>query len=362
MGIEPRGGFSADREAVLRGFGLPPEEARDDGASDGPADRDRVVRSLADSTRGIRAPRRYWTPTAASQIDDALDPFGYDLSFEPLDDRGIAPGDPFRIVLESRHWTRRIRFRSPDGGRATDDYAALVGAVDAELLPDSLRMVRLVDDGDHWQFLAVRPVDLLRMRDRYGERVAVGGRPLLAAHQPEPGSAELEPLHGTPAGLDRRTDPSGNSRHSGGPAPGDRRDRVDASPDGYGANRARTATTEAAAATAGGDGHSSGTDRGRAESTLDGGTDRGANGENDDSHRGDPDWRLTEEEWNEWRSDPEDRSRSDDEVSMEFTQVDVAESTDGVAESTDGVAESTDGVAESDDPVERLSDTVERLL
>lgn len=190
-----------DYAAVLRGFGLSREGlgAPHDGDGDlspGAVEQDlevsrpeglfdRLRGVLARSDRGIQAPREYWSQAPAFQLSEVLEPFGYDVSFEPV---GDDVDEQFRIVLRGgpTTGTREMTFSYPDSEHGTDNYPALVHAVETRLLPEpDLRFVRLSDDGDDpWRFVLVERGRLAKLRKVYGDRVEVFDRPLLAADQP----------------------------------------------------------------------------------------------------------------------------------------------------------------------------------
>ncbi|WP_439026242.1 hypothetical protein [Haloarchaeobius sp. DT45] len=178
---------------VLRGFGLTEADIRSrHGLDDTPDGGDLVDQlddaleavteqamydhthdALADSTRGIDADRE--TEDHVDSLAAVLADVDWDLTVDGTDPLELTVTDP---AGESRFST----FDYPDHPLGPTNYPALVDAV--ESLLDGLSFVLLTETDGRWRFVLLSEEDLRALRDRYGERIRVFRRPLLAADQP----------------------------------------------------------------------------------------------------------------------------------------------------------------------------------
>jgi len=210
---------------VLEGFGLSRTDLDEPHESEGPLTPETVrwdlelddpdgayaclQQALARSRRGIEAPRRYWSQAPAFQLNDVLEPYGYEVSFEaPGGGEFGAVEDRFDVDLADGETTERMTFVYPDGPYGDDNYPALAHAVERRLLPgEDLRFVLLEGHEDAWRFVLVERDDLSTVREAFGPRVEVFGRPLLAGDQPADyvddvgGTDPSDPVEGPGAGL-----------------------------------------------------------------------------------------------------------------------------------------------------------------
>lgn len=210
-------GRPADYVRTLRGFGLTPGEiAAYHGIDEVPAgiDRraaladelsgldasaltDRLHRTLAKSQHGIDAPREYWSHAPQIHLEEVLDPYGCDVRLR--DDAGsplsrASDDGEIEIAVRDRATgeVRRTTFRYPEHPLGTDNYPALIAAVEDDILaPTSLTLVMLADRGRGWQFVLLEEDRLARLRERLGDRIAPFGEPLL--HEDDPATFAAAP-------------------------------------------------------------------------------------------------------------------------------------------------------------------------
>lgn len=147
--------------AVCRGFGLRERELRLGEPGDGP------VEALFEST---------------------VDPHERLLATLARSDRGVdAPGDADgTAVAAALRGTLRAMGRSDAATAIADADGTLferIAAVERAVLDGEYRVVRLADD-DGWRFLVTETRRLAGVREQFGQRVAVDGRPTLHADQP----------------------------------------------------------------------------------------------------------------------------------------------------------------------------------
>ncbi|WP_435363764.1 hypothetical protein [Haloarchaeobius sp. DYHT-AS-18] len=129
--------------------------------------------ALAASRRGIDADRE--TDDHRTSLTAVLERADWNLSVEDADPLELTVTDP---EGDSRSST----FSYPDHPLVTRNYPALVDAV--ESLLDGLSFVLLTEKDGRWRFVLLLDDDLAALRERYGDRIRVFRRPLLAADQP----------------------------------------------------------------------------------------------------------------------------------------------------------------------------------
>ncbi|MCT9096548.1 hypothetical protein [Haloarchaeobius sp. HME9146] len=129
--------------------------------------------ALAASHRGIDADRE--ADDHRTSLTAVLERADWGLSVED--------GDPLELtVTDPEGDSRSTTFSYPDHPLGPRNYPALVDAVEALL--DGLSFVLLTEKDGRWRFVLLPDDDLASLRERYGDRIRVFRRPLLAADQP----------------------------------------------------------------------------------------------------------------------------------------------------------------------------------
>lgn len=198
MSLEARSDPHSVYATVLRGFGLtrselpPPHDGEgevtvegvgDDLVAAGVADpHEHLIATLVDSAHGFEAPRRYWSEAPAEHLRPVLAAFGYQFTLKSEPD---GDGHTVGAALHTGESVRRMTYTYPEDGDGSDNYPALVHAIERRLLPEAgPTFVRLADDGDCWRFALVERWRLAELRELFGDRLTVFGDPLLAPQQP----------------------------------------------------------------------------------------------------------------------------------------------------------------------------------
>ncbi len=190
--------------ALLREFGLPPEDIRElhadenapsDGSLrefvarrlDGGSREDlfsTLVETLTQSRRGISATASYWNYAPEVHLDEVFEPYGCSVTFRDAAHGG--DGASVEIELEDAGGSSHtMRFEYPDTPLGDDNLPALLDAVERELLASTDLTFALLSPIDRrWRVVLLEADRLAELRRRHGERIEFAGRPLLREDQP----------------------------------------------------------------------------------------------------------------------------------------------------------------------------------
>lgn len=148
-----------------------------------------VRRTVAKAPRGVDAPVRFWTTAPETQLGGVFAALSWTFDVKSANGRSLSVDDerPYQLRVEDADGrARSTTFSFPDTPLGDDNYPALVAAINRELLYGlDCRFVQLSDGTDRWRFALVETEELARLRERFGERLTVFERPLLAADQPD---------------------------------------------------------------------------------------------------------------------------------------------------------------------------------
>lgn len=158
---------------------------------------ERLVETIVQSPRGIDAPAQYWNHAPEVHLETVLDPYDCRVSIEPA--RGVTSLSDGQYVIRftdasgQQFWTR---FEYPDSPLGTDNYPAIVTAIEETFLSCAdLTIVRLQETrARRWQFALLTDPQLEALQRRYGDRVSVFGEPLLHEDQPEAFDTDSPPV------------------------------------------------------------------------------------------------------------------------------------------------------------------------
>lgn len=137
------------------------------------------------SPRGIFSDWRYTEETAEYQINRALDSQGYEVRMEYTDGERIdvVEDTDEEFIIEGRDRDEVVtetRFRYPDTDLGVANYAALIGAINQNLLHETnFRFHQLDSTGDDWSFILLQDETYDGIVEKHGIPVEIFGRTLL---------------------------------------------------------------------------------------------------------------------------------------------------------------------------------------
>ncbi|MFW5937926.1 MAG: hypothetical protein ACOCSN_03200 [Halanaeroarchaeum sp.] len=160
-------------------------------ANDGPEAPAVLVRTtIAKGPRGIDAPAKYWDSALGLQLGSVFADVGAtveitDAEGVPIDESATAP-EPFRIeITDAEGVTHGVTFAYPETPIGSDNYAAVVHALQRDLLDGTgFSLVSLTAPDRRWRFALVATADLERLQERYGDRISIGDHQVLADRHP----------------------------------------------------------------------------------------------------------------------------------------------------------------------------------
>lgn len=160
--------------------------------SDGPSVPAVFLRTvIANGPRGIDAPAKYWDSALKIQLENVFADVGAtveitDADGVPIDESATAP-EPFRVeITDAEGVTHGVTFEYPDTPLGSDNYAAVVQALQRDLLDGTgFTIVLLAARDRRWRFALVKTPDFEQLQDRYGDRITIGNHEVLGPRQPE---------------------------------------------------------------------------------------------------------------------------------------------------------------------------------
>jgi hypothetical protein len=145
----------------------------------------RLHRLLAASSVGIELPSSASPSEFEAALQAAFDHHDAIIELEPIADPDLATvgeGDPIDVLVTDRHGTTRS---TTDTFPGPEELPELAGVIERELLADvEVTFVLLEPTEDVVRMLLLSEPRLEALRETYGDRVAFGGRDLLAERQP----------------------------------------------------------------------------------------------------------------------------------------------------------------------------------
>jgi hypothetical protein len=146
--------------------------------------------TIARGPRGIDAPAKYWDSALKLHLGSVFEDVGAtveitDADGVPIDESATAPA-PYRIAItDAEGVTHGVTFAYPETPTGSDNYAAVVHALQRDLLDGTgFSLVSLAAPERRWRFALVKTAALERLQERYGDRIEIGNHRVLADRQP----------------------------------------------------------------------------------------------------------------------------------------------------------------------------------